>query len=300
MDRKVVSRFAPSPTMTGDDPQPHLGFYRTLYHSWLAARASKDGGKFILRIDDTDLTRSTTENIDRIYKAVESMGLDWDETFMQSDNFENYRYFAEQLVMDDVAMYDDGCIRLNKEVMSERGIRCDWTDEISGDKASNDSIKEIAFNQVIIKSDGSPTYNFCTVIDDIESGITDVIRGTDHISNTYKQMVFYRLLPDSSIPKFHHVGLVCNRNGAKLSKRESNEMNLSQYDTDAMLNYVLRLGWGPFVDNKAANIIGKDRAQNMFWTDGKLRAPNSKVDTNKLDWLNKKYVGMKKAQLQSS
>ena len=297
--KSIISRFAPSPTQTSSDPMPHLGFYRTLYHSWLAARSTV-GGKFILRIDDTDLARSTDENIDLILNAIDDIGLDYDEMFKQSDRFERYNDVASWLISRNLAKKEDGCIKLSSKDVADydrqsgNGTLGSWVEEVAKKKGgpkvmeSNKAIKDFAFNQVIIKSDGSPVYNFCTVVDDYDMGITNIIRGTDHISNTYKQAVIYDIC-EWTKPKFHHVGLVCNSSGAKLSKRESNEMNLSSYNKDALLNYVLRLGWAPYIDDKNSQIIDKNRAMKMFWNEGRLKPANAKCDINKLQFLSKKH-----------
>lgn len=279
----IATRLAPSPT-----GKVHIGTLRTLYHNWLAARAL--GGKFIFRIDDTDLERSRKELIDPLFKAVDWLGLDYDQTFKQSDRFDMYRSIAEGLVKNKLAIEDNGCIRLNKKHACQ--FSADWEDELTGLKQGNENIMDFASTQVIIKSDGSPTYNFATVIDDVQTGITHLIRGVDHISNTYKQVLLYNIL-GRDIPKFYHVGLVCHKSGKKLSKRDSDALNLENYHPDAVLNYILRLGWSPKEDNKQNNIIKKDRAIEMFFNDGKMKAANAKIDLNKLQWYDKKYRNFK-------
>lgn len=279
----IATRLAPSPT-----GKVHIGTLRTLYHNWLAARAL--GGKFIFRIDDTDLERSRKELIDPLFKAIDWLGLDYDETFKQSDRFDMYRSIAEGLVKNQLAIEDNGCIRLNKKYASQ--FSANWRDSLTGFKQSNENIMDFASTQVIIKSDGSPTYNFATVIDDAQTGITHLIRGVDHISNTYKQVLLYNIL-GRVIPKFYHVGLVCHKSGKKLSKRDSDALNLENYHPDAVLNYILRLGWSPKEDNKQNNIIKKDRAIKMFFNEGKMKAANAKIDLNKLQWYDKKYRNFK-------
>jgi glutamyl-tRNA synthetase len=274
----IVTRVAPSPTGNGI---VHIGTLRQIYHNWLFARANK--GKFIYRIDDTDLKRSDKEIVDKLYEAIDWLGLDYDETFKQSDRFDKYTKIAENLVKEGLAVHDDGCIR-----MSGLALDCSWTDEITGDKEDNDQIRDFSSTQVIIKSDGSPVYNFCSAVDDIESGVTDVIRGTDHISNTYKQAYIYRAL-GKHLPRYHHVGLICHNTGKKLSKRDSDAMDLSGVNKDAILNYILRLGWSPKEDNKANNIIDKEKALRLFIEHGNLKASNAKIDLNKLKFYEKYY-----------
>lgn len=277
------TRIAPSPTGT-----IHLGTIRTLYHNWLAARAT--GGKFLLRIDDTDLERSEQKYIDEIYQMIDFLGLDYDETFKQSERIIRYKEVADKLIQDRFAVKDNGCIRLcdSMKFRSDRITTCTWIDSITGIKKDNQDIYDYAIKQVIIKSDGTPTYNFSTVVDDIDYNIDWIIRGTDHISNTYKQAVIYRILLQN-MPKFTHVGLICNKSGKKLSKRDSDAINWKSYKPEAILNYVLRLGWGPKIDDKTTNIITKERALELFVEHGNLRATNAKLDLVKLNWYNKKY-----------
>ncbi len=279
---KEILRIAPSPT-----GKLHIGTIRTAYFNWLIAQQNEES-KLILRIDDTDLKRSQQELIDALYKGFEDLGITYDETFRQSEKFSRYKRIADQLVYMGYAVEDDGCIRLNKDRL--KGYSCDWWDQITRQKTSNDQIDEFAKNQVIIKSDGSPAYNFASVLDDIITGVTWVVRGVDHISNTYKQVLIYRVLGEEEmIPKYSHVGLVCHRTGKKLSKRDSDELNLERIDTEALLNYVLRLGWSPYEDTKKNNIIDRERAIELFLEGGKMKSSNAKIDLDKLDWYNKKY-----------
>lgn len=279
---KHIVRIAPSPT--GD---LHIGTLRTTYFNWLIANQN-DESQFIVRIDDTDLNRSQDELIQPIYNTLINYGLHWDLTFKQSDRFEVYQNIAQMLIdYGDAKVIGGGAVALNVDWMNANSLN--WSDTISGLKHSNNpKLLSDIFSQVIIKSDGSPTYNFASAVDDMDYGITWVIRGTDHIINTTKQMVFYNLL-EKPLPLFTHVGLVCHKDGKKFSKRDSDALDLSQYNPDAVLNYVLRLGWSPSKDDKSTNIITKDRAIQMFLADGKMRTPNSKFDLVKLKWYNKKY-----------
>jgi glutamyl-tRNA synthetase len=284
---KHVVRIAPSPTGV-----LHIGTLRTAYFNWLIARQNVDS-QLIVRIDDTDLTRSQDDLIQPIYDTLSDYGLDWDITFKQSDRFYRYMDVAQFLVDSGQAMHDDGCIRLNgvyPKALHNMPLPLShyWDDTITGNKSISGDIFDKSLNQVIIKSDGSPTYNFANVVDDIDYGVTWVVRGTDHIVNTSNQLIFYHLL-DAQIPLYTHVGLVCHPDGRKISKRDSDDIDISQYDNDAVLNYILRLGWSPKKDDKSNNIITKDRAIQLFLSDGKMRAPNCKFDIQKLLWYNKKY-----------
>lgn len=277
-NKMVVTRVAPSPTGNG---VVHIGTMRQIYHNWLFARSQQ--GKFIFRIDDTDLERSDPKIIDSLYRVIDWMGLDYDETFKQSDRFERYISIAEDLIDKGLAYRDDGCIRA-----AGIDLDCNWLDEITGEKNDNDQIRSLSANQVLIKSDGSPTYNFCSPIDDIDFGVTHVIRGADHISNTYRQAYLYNLLGET-LPKYYHVGLICHKNGKKLSKRDSDAMDIMNINRDAVLNYILRLGWSPKEDNKSNNIINKEKALRLITEGGNFRAANAKMDLNKLDFYGRKY-----------
>jgi glutamyl-tRNA synthetase len=284
---KHVVRIAPSPTGV-----LHIGTLRTAYFNWLIANQNDDS-KLIVRIDDTDLSRSQDDLIQPIYDTLTDYGLDWDITFKQSDRFYRYTDVAQSLVDSGKAIHKDGAIMLdNAHAFSLDADNADvnWTDTLTGPKLINNNlnIDGIMRNQVIIKSDGSPTYHFANVIDDIDFGVTWVVRGTDHIGNTAKQVLIYNLL-GQPLPLYTHVGLVCHLSGKKVSKRDSDSLGMSQYNPDAVLNYVLRLGWSPSKDDKTNNIIPKDKAVKMFLSDGKMRAPNCKFDLKKLQWYDKKY-----------
>lgn len=278
-----IVRVCPSPT-----GRLHLGTLRTAYFNWLIAQQHPDS-KFIVRIDDTDLNRSQDDLIQPIFDTLTHYGLNWDKTFKQSDRFDKYRTFANQLLDNGQAIHDDGAIRLNSNVSLNK---LSWVDTLTGAKHPHSSDDYFYNKQIIIKSDGSPTYNFASAIDDITNSVSWVIRGTDHIVNTTKQVVFYRLF-DAPLPLFTHVGLLTHMSGKKYSKRDSDQLDLSSYDPDAVLNFILRLGWSPKQDDKTNNIIQRDKAIDLFLNGGKMRAPNCKVDLNKLDWYNKKYKGIK-------
>jgi glutamyl-tRNA synthetase len=289
MKHKV--RIAPSPT-----GRLHIGTIRTAYHNWLIAKQNPES-TFLVRIDDTDLERSQPELIQPIFDTLTELGLDWDYTFKQSERFDRYTQVAKQLVLKGIATEDDGCIRLNKNHNFGLGT-CVWKDTITGLKVANDQIVDYAQNQVIMKSDGSPAYNFASTVDDYDERVTWIVRGVDHISNTYKQALIWRMLnvlnyenddDTVDIPLFTHVGLVCHKTGKKLSKRDSDDIDLGDVSNEALLNYVLRLGWSPKEDNKSNNIIPQDKAIKLFIDGGNLKSNNAKIDLEKLAWYNKKY-----------
>lgn len=272
-------RIAPSPT-----GRLHLGTIRTAYFNWLISKQNPDN-TLLVRIDDTDLNRNQDDMIKPIFDTLDWLGLDYDKTFKQSSRFDRYREVANNWLDKGIAIKDDGCIRLNPFSLSKDS---DWVDTITGDKEASDDLINLANTQVLIKSDGSPAYNFASVIDDVDYDITWIVRGVDHIPNTYKQVKLFRLL-GANIPLFTHVGLVCHTNGSKLSKRDSDAIDLTNISPDALLNYILRLGWSPREDTKKNNIIDKDRAIELFLGGGNIKSSNAKIDLDKLNWYNKKY-----------
>jgi glutamyl-tRNA synthetase len=282
-DKRHITRIAPSPT-----GQLHLGTIRTAYYNWLIAQQHPDS-KFIVRVDDSDLARSRNDMIVPIFDTFNHYGLTYDHSFKQSDRFKSYRDIAIQLVNFGDAIWDGTAIRLKTNIND-----LTWHDTLTGLKTPTQDNIDIANNQILIKSDGSPAYNFASAIDDIYTRVTWVVRGTDHIVNTFRQVIFYKIL-DIKLPLYTHVGLLCHMSGKKYSKRDSDLLDLTVYDPDAVLNFILRLGWSP-QDDKSNNIIDRDKAIDLFLNGGKMRAPNCKVDLNKLGWYNKKYKGIKARQ----
>jgi glutamyl-tRNA synthetase len=238
------------------------------------------------------LNRSQDDLIQPIFDTLRNYGLNWDIVFRQSTRFDRYQTLAQRLIDSGRAIRKDGAIMLNNAhafSLDSDNSDIKWNDTITGPKVFISPQLDFSVrNQVIIKSDGSPTYNFASAVDDIDYGVTWVVRGTDHIVNTHKQIIFYHLF-DADLPLYSHVGLVCHSSGKKYSKRDSDGLDLSQYDNDAVLNYILRLGWSPKQDDKTNNIIPKDKAVDMFLSGGKMRAPNCKFDLKKLQWYDKKY-----------
>ncbi|MBU0605639.1 MAG: glutamate--tRNA ligase, partial [Candidatus Omnitrophica bacterium] len=201
----VRVRFAPSPT-----GYLHIGSARTALFNWVYAR--RHGGKFLLRIEDTDIARSESRFLDEIMTDLKWLGINWDEEpINQSKRFDVYRAAAENLVKSGKA-YREGEAYIFR-MPAGRVIEID--DMIHGKVSFNtDDIKD----QVMIKSDGSPAYNFCCVVDDAYLKITHIIRGDDHLSNTPKQVLFYEAL-GLKAPEFGHMPLIMGSDGAKLSKR---------------------------------------------------------------------------------
>ncbi len=284
---KINTRIAPSPT--GD---MHMGTARTAYFNWLVARST--GGKFILRIDDTDQARNDDSKAQDIITVMDWLGLDYDEIHYQSKRLDMYRSIAGNLVSAGLAKVDDGCVRLDNP--SFDGANKIWNDKISGDIKVVDQDMKYISTMVLIKSDGTPTYNFANVIDDYMIEIDYVIRGVDHQKNTSKQVMLAQLLA-YDIPSYAHLGLLF-KDKKKLSKRDGASSMMSYMeqgvDPDAMLNFLLRLGWGPTVDDKTTKIIDRDRALELFVDGGKMRGSPANIDLVKLASFDRKYKGRKR------
>mgnify|MGYP002078740821 CR=1 FL=1 len=289
MNNQLNTRIAPSPT-----GYFHVGTARTAYFNYLAARATN--GQFILRIDDTDNNRNNHEFIDQIYKSMNWLNLDYDLTFKQSDQLSHYYQAAELLLKEGLAIYKDGAIIL--QVEKYQLLPINFKDEIAGEiNISNQDYKNSS-ELVLIKQDKMPTYHYASVIDDINHQINCVIRGVDHLNNTPKQIAIINALNKvgvlSKIPQYYHLGLLCVKN-KKISKRAGQEfasLNWYQeknYQAAALLNWLLRMGWGPTVDDKSNSVIDPSKAIKMFLTEGKMRSSPANLDFAKLDWFNKKY-----------
>jgi glutamyl-tRNA synthetase len=263
------TRIAPSPT--GD---MHLGTARTAYFNWLAARAT--GGKFILRIDDTDLERSKPEHTEVILETMEWLGLDYDEIHYQSKRQDRYEDIVRMFKHSDKGFIDDGCLRLTAPFEEDNHL-------------------------VMMKSDGSPTYHFASVLDDIDMDTNYIIRGNDHELNLPKHQHIHNQIVGNLGPAFpdvQHVSLI-TKGGKKMSKRDDAASMLwyrdQGYSPEAVLNFMLRLGWSPDQDDKSNAIITRDKAVEMFFDGGHfIKAKLSGYDQNKLDWFNKKYKAMER------
>ena len=282
--KPCITRFAPSPT-----GPPHLGSLRTAYQNWLAARST--GGKFILRIDDTDLNRSDKAYTDMIFSMMDHFGLDYDQIIYQSErNLIYHKYVQDMLDRHLAVRLDDGAV-----VVSDHMRNIDtWTDGIAGNiKISSDDYIN-AIGRVLIKSDGSPAYNFASVVDDIDLDINCIIRGKDHTTNTSFQVMLFYAMMVCNLPNFYHIGLIM-KDGKKLSKRD-NEADLSimidNYHPDAILNCVIRLGWSPTVDDKSTAVLTKNKMLDMIWDSGKFKNKNANLDMVKLKSWDRKYKAL--------
>ncbi|MBI3314722.1 MAG: glutamate--tRNA ligase [Candidatus Omnitrophica bacterium] len=270
----VRVRFAPSPT-----GYLHIGGARTALFNWMYAQAQ--GGRFILRIEDTDKARSKPEYLDEILDSMRWLGLNWDELYKQSERFDLYRQYAQKL-LDEGKAYKDGEAVLLK--MPEKQIKIDdlIRDEITIDTSQ---IKD----QVLLKSDGSPAYSFACVVDDALMQISCVIRGEDHISNTPKQIVIYEAL-GFNLPKFAHLPLILDDERARLSKRVGavavSDYRRQGFLPEAMVNYLMLLGWSPG-DNKEK--IGLPQAVKKF-SIKRINKAGAVFSMDKLKWLNGQYI----------
>jgi glutamyl/glutaminyl-tRNA synthetase len=286
-----ITRIAPSPT-----GYFHLGTARTAYFNWLAARAS--GGRFLLRIDDTDRLRNNDAFLDVIYQALDYLGLDYDQTFKQSDRADRHLQVAQDLLKQGRAVARDGAIFLDHPLDKSPSFQY-FTDDAVGKVAVTQADHDFVRNMVLIKSDGTPTYHFASVVDDIDHGVNYVLRGADHISNTVKQAALYLAL-GAPLPRYGHVGLLHDHaTGKKLSK-STGAPSLLDYktqdiDPDAMCNFLLRLGWGPKVDDKSTAVLPRARALDLFLAGGKLRAASAKADFTLLQSLDRKYKGARRS-----
>lgn len=277
------TRIAPSPTGNA-----HIGLVRTAYLNYLAARTS--GGKFILRIDDTDQLRSRKEYEDNILRTFEWLGLEWDELHYQSKRLPRHQEVVlTYLQRGGVGEDGEGPVALKPS-----RFQSEWNDLIAGKMAINEEQQKVIDGLILMRQGWTPTYHLASVIDDADLGINLVIRGTDHISNTAKHVHIYQeLVPEAGLPTFAHVGLIF-KDGRKISKRED-AANMefykqNNYHPEAILNAVLKLGWGhpdPQFDKKYP-IIDKQMAMELF-PEGHLKSVKSTLDMNKLEWLNKKH-----------
>ncbi|MBI2594818.1 MAG: hypothetical protein HYW38_00975 [Candidatus Colwellbacteria bacterium] len=207
MSEKVITRFAPSPTGF-----MHVGGVRTALYAWLWARKNK--GQFILRIEDTDKEREVSGSIEHIQKSLTWLSLDWDQgPYIQSERLEIYKKYAEKLVSSGHAYPDGQALRF--KVLEKK--RTDWHDEVWGDLSAG---PEALDDFVLIKSDGYPTYNFAHVVDDIEMGVTCVMRGQEFIASTPKFLALYEALGQKP-PHFATLPPIMGEGGQKkLSKRD--------------------------------------------------------------------------------
>ena len=281
MTTSIRVRFAPSPT-----GYLHVGGARTALFNWLFAR--RKGGKFLLRIEDTDKARSTEENTQVILDGLRWLGLDWDESpIFQGARLARHQQVADDLLAQGKAYIEEDAIRLRVPA-----VELAWDDAVHGRISfKGEDIRDF----VILRSDRSPLYNFAVVVDDIDMQITHVVRGDDHISNTPKQLAVYRAL-GASLPVFGHVPMIHGPDGKKLSKRHG-ATAVGDYQhlgilPEAMRNFLALLGWSPGGDRE---ILSKEELRELFSLEGILKKP-AVFDTTKLEWMNGQYLSAKPAE----
>jgi glutamyl-tRNA synthetase len=314
MNSDMKTRFAPSPT-----GYLHIGGARTALFSWLYAR--KHGGKFVLRIEDTDLQRSTMESVNAILEGMTWLGLEYDEgPFYQTERFDRYDAVIQKLLKSDHAYkcycskerleklreqqmankekprYDGHCRNLSEPVDGvEPVIR--FKNPTDGFVVIDDAIKGKVVVQnselddlIIARSDGSPTYNLTVIVDDMDMGITHVIRGDDHLNNTPRQINMLRAL-GAELPRYAHAPMILAEDGTKLSKRVHGEtVSVIQYRNmgylpEALLNYLVRLGWS----HGDQEIFSIDEMIELFDIKD-VNSAASSINPEKLLWLNQQYI----------
>ncbi len=313
----IRTRFAPSPT-----GYLHLGGARTALFSWAFARHHK--GTFILRIEDTDLERSTPEAVQAILDGMQWLGLEHDEgPFYQTKRFDRYKEVIAQMLQDGTAYYCYSTpeeVEQMREIAKAKGLKpkydgtwrpetgktlppipeerkpvvrfknptegvVSWDDMLKGTiTIDNQELDDL----IIARQDGTPTYNFCVVVDDWDMQITHVIRGDDHVNNTPRQINILKAL-NAPLPIYGHVPMILGPDGQKLSKRHG-AVSVMQYDSDgylsdAMVNYLARLGWSHGDDEIFT------REQIIEWFDGNHMSKSAaQWDPKKLNWVNAHYI----------
>jgi len=305
-------RFAPSPT-----GYLHIGGARTALFNWLYSRNTR--GRFILRIEDTDRTRSTDEYIDAIIEGMKWLGLDWDEgPFRQTDRFDVYRDYADKLLKEGKAYYcycsaEELEVRRKKAMIEGKPLKYDGrcrelkepvpgiapsvrfrmpqhgqtvVDDLMRGKVvfENDQLDDL----IILRSDGTPTYNLTVVVDDVDMRITHIIRGDDHLNNTPKQIQLYQAF-GYAVPKFAHLPMILGADKTRLSKRHGATSVMAYYEMgylpDALVNYLVRLGWS-YGDQE---VFTRDELIRHFSFEhvGKAAAV---FNPEKLLWMNSQYM----------
>src|SRR3954452_21935830 len=271
-------RFAPSPTGA-----LHIGGARTALYNWLVARHAGGGGTFVLRIEDTDRERSTEENVEQIYDALRWLELDWDEgPYSQAERIERHREEIARLLREGHTYEDEGATRLRVPPEGRTTVH----DVIRGDIVfEHDAIDDF----VLARSDGSPLYNLAVAVDDRDMGITHVIRGADHISNTPRQLMILAAL-GTEPPVYAHLPLLHGTDGKKLSKRHGaasvQELRDQGYLPAAVRNYLALLGWG---FDESTTFFSTEELVRNFSLERVSKSP-AVFDEKKLRWMNGRYL----------
>ena len=266
---------APSPTGF-----LHVGTARTFLFNWLFAR--QQGGRCLLRIENTDTAREVAEAVDQIQDSLSWLGIDWDGLSFQLDRMDRCQQEARRLVEQGDAYEDEGAIRFR---MPDEGTT-GWDDVVRGRiEVANETIEDL----VLVRTDGRPTYNFASPMEDVWDGITHVIRGEDHISNTPKQINIIRAV-GAEVPVYAHVPNVNGTDNKKLSKRHGavtvKEFRDDGYVAPALMNFLALLGWAP---DGETTIMAPGELVERFTLE-RVGASPATLDYQKLDWLNGTYL----------
>ncbi len=309
---QVITRFAPSPT-----GMLHIGSARTALFNWLYSKHCD--GKYFLRIEDTDSERSTPEAQKQVIESLEWLGLNWDgKTIIQSERVNRHREVAEEMVKSGMAYY---CYMTQDEIETQKlkdqfaRVKSPWRDQTSEKPKDINPVVRMKFPEdgttvftdivqgeikidnseltdiIILRSDGTPTYLLAVVVDDHDMGVNYVIRGDDHITNTFKQILIYQAM-GWTVPKHAHIPLIHGADGSKLSKRHG-ALGIEYYKDagylpEALCNYLLRLGWGG--DGKQ-EILSKEDAVGFFDIADLSKSP-ARFDQDKLNFINSHYINI--------
>ena len=282
---EVRVRFAPSPT-----GKVHIGNIRAAIYNWLYARHV--GGKFLLRVEDTDLERSTPEAIQVLFDCMKWLGLDYDEeVFYQTKNVKRHLEVVEQLIASGHAYRCEKTSRDGKTGtvvmfrMPKEGV-IEYDDLVKGHMAKRaEDIQDFA----IVRSDGSPIFHIANVVDDIDQRVTHIIRGDDHVENTFKHICIFRAL-GAPVPKYAHLSMIVNQQGKPYSKRDGaafvGEYREQGYLPEALFNYLLLLGWNPGDDRE---VLTREEMVKLFELE-KVHVTAAMFDPKKLAWMNGEYI----------
>ena len=285
MAEEIRVRFAPSPT-----GKVHIGNIRAAIYNWLYARHV--GGKFLLRVEDTDLERSTPEAIQVLFECMKWLGLDYDEeVFYQTKNVKRHLEVVDQLIASGHAYKCEKTSRDGKTGtvvmfrMPKEGV-IEYDDIVKGHMAKKaEDIQDFA----IVRSDGSPIFHIANVVDDIDQRVTHIIRGDDHVENTFKHICIFKAL-GAPVPKYGHLSMIVNQQGKPYSKRDGaafvGEYREQGYLPEALFNYLLLLGWNPGDDRE---VLSRDEMIRLFELE-KVHVTAAMFDPKKLAWMNGEYV----------
>lgn len=285
MQEEIRVRFAPSPT-----GKVHIGNIRAAIYNWLYARHV--GGKFLLRVEDTDLERSTPEAIQVLFECMDWLGLDYDEeVFYQTKNVKRHLEVVDQLLASGHAYKTERTSREGKTgtvvmfKMPKEGV-IEYDDIVKGHMAKKaEDIQDFA----IVRSDGSPIFHIANVVDDIDQRVTHIIRGDDHVENTFKHICIFKAL-GAPVPKYGHLSMIVNQQGKPYSKRDGaafvGEYREQGYLPEALFNYLLLLGWNPGDDRE---VLTREEMIRLFELE-KVHVTAAMFDPKKLAWMNGEYV----------